>query len=118
MDEGYIDTLGIAAEGKFPVRRGTQSNPEQFVNQWKELEVGVDRRASLGEIYSDQTIDQLIAGLETGSRWGFPQGYGALTSTLYETRVVAELVREYIDGQISVDEARTTMQSEVESLMD
>jgi multiple sugar transport system substrate-binding protein len=116
MNEGYIDTLAIAAEGKFPVRRGTSDDPEQFVDGWKSLEVGVDRTASLGDIYTDTTIERLLEGLETGSRWGFPQGYGALTSTLYETRVIAELVREYIDGERSVSDTRTTLQNEVESL--
>jgi multiple sugar transport system substrate-binding protein len=117
LDEGYIDTLGMAAEGKFPVRSGTPSDTDRFVDGWSGLEVGVDRSASLGDIYGAETIDRLLEGFETGSRWGFAEGYGSLTSQLYETRVIAELVREYIDGERTVQETQEAIQEEVESLM-
>ena len=117
LTEGYVDTLGMAAEGKFPVRSGTTSDQDRFVDAWSQLEVGVDRTASLGDIYGEQTIDRLLEGFETGTRWGFAEGYGSLTSQLYETRVIAELVREYIDGERTVEETQEAMQSEIESLM-
>lgn len=117
LTEGYVETLGMAAEGKFPVRRGTPTDPNRFVEGWSDLEVGVDRRASLGDIYGSRTIDQLLQGFETGSRWGFAQGFGSLTSQLYETRIIAELVREYIDGERSVQATQQAIQEEVESLL-
>mgnify|MGYP006296004893 CR=1 FL=1 len=117
LTDGYVETLSQAAEGRFPVRSGTPDDPDRFVQEWSDLEVGVDRRASLGDIYSDQTIDRLLEGLETGSRWGFADGYGQLTSQLYETRIVAELVREYLDGERSVRETQQALQGEIESLM-
>ena len=80
------------------------------------MEVGVDRRARLSDIYSSDVIANLTAGLETGSRWGFDKGYGNLTSRLYETRIFAELVRSYIDGEISAAEAASSMQEEAEAL--
>ena len=118
MNEGYIDTLAIAPEGKFPVRRGTRGDADRFIQGWSELEVGVDRKMPLGDIYPENVIEALVEGLETGSRWGFDKGYGSLTSQLYETRVIAEIVREYIDGDISVDAALSEIQSEVESLQE
>lgn len=118
MNEGYLDTLAIAPEGKFPVRRGTPSDADAFVVGWSELEVGVDRRTALGDIYPSAVIDSLVEGLETGSRWGFDKGYGAITARLYDTRVIAEIVRRYIDGEITVDEAMDQIQSETESLAD
>ncbi|MFO7782012.1 MAG: extracellular solute-binding protein, partial [Spirochaetia bacterium] len=39
MSAGYIDTLAIAPEGKFPVRKGTDANPTLFVDGWSDLEV-------------------------------------------------------------------------------
>jgi len=116
LTEAYSDTLGMAAEGKFPVRNGTPDDPDRFVREWRELEIGVDRRATLGGIYSDATIDRLLEGFETGSRWGFAEGYGGLTSQLYDTRIIAELVREYIDGDLSAEETQSEIQSEIESL--
>lgn len=118
MDSGYLDTLAIAPEGKFPVRLGTQQDPQAFVEGWAELEVGVERKAALGSIYPADVIESLLEGLETGSRWGFDKGYGALTARLYDTRVIAEIVREYLDDDISLDEAVAQIQSETEALVD
>jgi multiple sugar transport system substrate-binding protein len=117
MNEGYLDTLGIAPEGKFPVRSGTPENPQQFIEGWKELQFGVDRQAAPGEVYPDDVVNQMLQGLETGSRWGFKKGQGSLTSKLYETRVYAELVREYIDGQRSAEATAELMQQETEELL-
>ncbi len=116
MSAGYLDTLSIAPEGKFPVRRGTPSNPTLFVDGWANLDVGVDRRAPLGSVYPEDVIDAIVEGLDTGSRWGFDRGFGALTARLYDTRVIAEIVREYIDDEISVDEALERIQAETEAL--
>ncbi len=118
MNEGYLDTLGIAAEGKFPVRRGTEPGDSSFSEGWANLDVGVDRRLQLGEIYDASVIEDLVMGLETGSRWGFANGYGALTSRLYDTRVLAEAVREYIDGERSAAETAALIQLEVEALQE
>ena len=118
LTDAYADTLGMAAEGKFPVRTGTPDDMDRFVQEWRNLEVGVDRTSTLGEIYADETIDRLLEGFETGSRWGFPYGYGALTSRLYDTRVVAEIVQEMIDGDLTVAEAQQELQNEIEALMD
>ena len=116
MSAGYLDTLSIAPEGKFPVRRGTANNATLFVDGWSNLDVGVDRRASLGSIYPSDVIDAIVEGLETGSRWGFDKGFGALSARLVDTRVIAEIVREYIDDEISVDEALARIQAETEAL--
>lgn len=116
LSDAYIQTLGIAAEGKFPERRGTQENPEEYVNAWADLEVGVDRRAPLSEFYSEETINSLVEGLETGTRWGYSQGYGELTSQLYDTRVMAEIVRQFTDGEFSAEEAASRIQEEVQAL--
>ena len=118
MNEGYLDTLAIAPEGKFPVRRGTVSDPDAFITGWSSLKVGVDRRATLGDIYPAEVINALVEGLETGSRWGFDKGYGAITARLYDTRIIAEIVRRFIDDEISVDEALRQIQSETEKLAD
>ena len=64
MDEGYTQTLSIAPEGKFPVRRGTAENPTKFADAWAELPVGVDRKAPLGDLYDagDDRRDRRRAG--------------------------------------------------------
>ena len=116
MNEAYLDTLAIAPEGKFPVRRGRSSGSDQFVEGWSQLEVGVDRKAPLSRFYPPDVINALVEGLETGSRWGFEKGYGTITARLYDTRVIAEIVRQYMDNEITIDDALARIQSETEAL--
>ncbi|POR04291.1 bicyclomycin resistance protein [Alkalispirochaeta sphaeroplastigenens] len=116
MNEAYAETLAIAAVGKHPVRMGTADDPERYVREWAGLEVGDERRMKLADIYEPDVIMDMLSGLERGSRWGYQHGYGYLTSRLYETRVIAELLREYIDGERSVEETMRLMQQETERL--
>ena len=67
MDEGYTQTLSIAPEGKFPVRRGNGSDPAAFSKAWAELPVGVDRKAPLGALYPQEMIDEIVSGLDVAS---------------------------------------------------
>ena len=62
LDQGYVETLAIAPEGKFPIRRGTADAPEKFVTEWSKLPVGVDRKAPLGDLYPQEMIDEIVAG--------------------------------------------------------
>src|SRR5690606_12851881 len=110
------DTLSIAAEGTFPLRRGPEPGSNAFVDAWSQLEVGVDRRAPLAEFYGGEVIEDIIAGLEQADRWGYSQGQGALLSALYGTRVMSEAVREFLDGERGAEETAALIQTEVESL--
>ena len=116
MTEGYIDTLSIAPEGTFPVRLGQEPGSRQFVDEWAQLDVGVSARAPLGEVFEEAVINDIVTGLERADRWGYSQGQGALVSSLFGTRVVSELVREFIDGERSAEETAELMQQEVEAL--
>lgn len=99
MSEGYMSTLSIAPEGKFPVRRGTEDNPTEFVDGWSMLDVGVDRRAPLSELYPAEVIGSIVAGLETADRWGVTEGQLALASQIVNSQIINRYVREFIDGE-------------------
>lgn len=99
MDEGYLATLSIAPEGKFPIRRGTADNPSAFVEGWSKLPVGVDRKAPLTDLYDLETIKTIVAGLDTASRWGVKEGQLSLASKIINSQVINRLVREYIDDE-------------------
>ena len=99
MDEGYTDTLAIAPEGKFPVRRGTADNPTAFVEAWSMLPVGVDRKAPLGDLYAQEMIDEIVGGLDVAQRWGVAEGQLSLASKIINSQVINRLVRAYIDGE-------------------
>jgi len=114
MNEAYVDTLAIAPEGKFPIRRGIISAPNKFQNAWSNLEVGVDRKKALKDIYPTAMINAMVDGLNKGSRWAIKSGHVTLLSTLYDTRGIAELVREYTDGKRSVEETARLIAKEVQ----
>jgi multiple sugar transport system substrate-binding protein len=99
MDEGYMQTLSIAPEGKFPVRRGTPDDPEKFVKAWATLPVGVDRKAPLSELFAPEVINDIVSGLETASRWGVAEGQLGKASKIIASKVINRLLREYIDGE-------------------
>ncbi len=98
MDEGYTQTLSIAPEGKFPVRRGNADNPTAFKEAWSKLPVGVDRKAPLGDLYAQEMIDEIVGGLDVAQRWGVSEGQLALASKMINGQAINRLVREYIDG--------------------
>lgn len=99
MSDGYMSTLSIAPEGKFPVRRGTEDNPTEFVDGWSMLDVGVDRRAPLSDLYPAEVVESIVAGLETADRWGVSEGQLALASQIVNSQIINRYVREFIDGE-------------------
>ena len=117
MEKAYMRTLGMAAVGKHPVRSGTLAEPTKYIDGWAEMEVGQDRWMPLNQIYDPDVIEDILSGLERGTRWGYEKGYGYVTSRLYETRVIAEVVREYLDNDITIDQALQIMQEETEKLL-
>ncbi|GGF74286.1 multiple sugar transport system substrate-binding protein [Mameliella alba] len=113
MDTGYTQTLSIAPEGKFPVRRGTQDDPTAFVDAWSKLDVGVDRKAPLSELYAASMIDEIVGGLDVAQRWGVRDGQLALASKIINSQAINRVVREYIDGNISGPDAVKKMNEEL-----
>jgi multiple sugar transport system substrate-binding protein len=116
LTDGYLDWLSMAPQGKFPVRRGTVEEPNRFAQGWSELEIGVDRFQPLSDFYDEDVIASIVGGLETGDRWGFAQGEGALLAQVYGTRTMNELVREFLDGQRTAEETAEELQQRVSAL--
>ncbi|MBR9766475.1 MAG: extracellular solute-binding protein, partial [Rhodobacteraceae bacterium] len=113
MGEGYMDTLSIAPEGKFPTRRGTPDNPTEFVEGWATLPMGVDRKAPMGDLYAQEMIDEIVGGLDTAQRWGVEEGQLALASKMINSQIINRVVREYIDGRIDAPAAVAKMNEEL-----
>jgi multiple sugar transport system substrate-binding protein len=117
FNDGYLDWLALSPEGKFPMRQGTAESPTQFVDGWKALETGVDRKAQLGSVYGDEIIETLVGGVSNFNRWGFPQGQGALVTAVYQALPVPQYLRETIDEVYTAEEAVEEMQFDVEDLV-
>jgi multiple sugar transport system substrate-binding protein len=114
--DGYLTWLSMAPEGLFPARSGTADDPAAFVDGWSQLDVGVDRRASLQDLYGEDVVNDIVEGLSVANRWAYGQGEGALLSRLYGTRVMAELVRSYLDDERSAEETAELLQQRVSAL--
>ncbi len=112
MGEGYNKTLGMAPEGKFPVRRGDGSDAEAYVKAWSSLPVGVDRKAPLADIYPAEVIGEIVAGLDTANRWGVADGQLALASKMINGQAMNRIVRQFIDGEIEAAAAVEALNAE------
>jgi multiple sugar transport system substrate-binding protein len=116
MGEGYGATLAIAPEGKFPVRRGTAENPTEFVDLWATLDVGIDRRAPLGDLYEASMIDEIVGGLDVAQRWGVAEGQLSAASAIINSQVINRLVREYLDGERDAAETVAALNDAIASV--
>ncbi len=113
LSEGYVDWLSVAPEGKFPMRQGTADNPTEYIDGWRTLETGVDRRAPLSDFYSEEVINDLITGSNNFARWGFTQGQGELVGAVYSTLIVPQTLDEVFAG-MSAEDGAAEMQARAE----
>lgn len=113
VSEGYLDTLAIAPEGKFPIRNGTADNPTEYIDGWSMLDVGVDRRAPLSDLYPADVISAIVEGLDVGQRWGVEEGQLGLASKIINSQAINRITREFIDGDISATDAVAKMNAEL-----
>jgi multiple sugar transport system substrate-binding protein len=100
MNEGYTDWLGIAPEGKFPVRKGTAEDAAKFTTAWNTLPAGVDTKKPLGDIYPKEVIDALAKSPDTFQRWGFPQKQGALIGATLGELPVPKAINAMVGGEL------------------
>jgi multiple sugar transport system substrate-binding protein len=116
LNEGYLTWLGIAAEGKLPMRKGTQDDPNRFIEGWKDLEFGVTTRAKISEFYGTGLVKNIVAGMDGFARWGFSEGQGALVSKIYGTKVIPEILRRFLDGELTAKDAARMMDERIRAL--
>lgn len=114
LSDGYVDWLSTSPEGKFPMRRGTADNPTEYLDAWRALETGVDRRAVLADFYGEDVLNELIEGSDNFSRWGFNQGQGELVTAIYSSLPVPQAVSDVLDGRFTAEQAAAEMQAAAE----
>ncbi len=105
LSGGYLDWLSMAPEGKFPLR-------PQFIGGWKELTIGVDRKAKISDLYSDEVIEMIIGGVEHFDRWGFNEGKGGCIGQVYGTKAMIRILHRFIVGDIPTAEAAAKQMTE------
>ena len=101
MSTGYLDWLGMAPEGKVPVRTGDASDLEKYTDGWNKLDAGVDTRKPLSAIYDPDTMMALENIPNKIDRWAIPEGkgriLGPMKAQLVIPKVIAELARRVSD---------------------
>ena len=113
MGDGYTDWLGLSPEGKFPVRTGTSSEPNQFVKAWQNLKTGVDTKAPLSQFYPSSLLDTLGSSSKTISRWALSQGQGALAAAVSGQLVIPKAIAAAANGSTSPSGAAQQAQNSV-----
>ena len=118
MSDGYLDSLGSAPEGKVPTRSGTPEEPTRFVDAWRMLPAGVDRRVPLDELYPAPVLDALAGSVGTFRRWGITQGQGALVGATLGELPVPQAIAAMTSGEIDPAEAAQEATVAVSELQD
>jgi multiple sugar transport system substrate-binding protein len=118
MDDSYLDWLGIAPEGKVPVRAGTAENPTEFADAWAELEAGVETKEVLSAIYAPEVLEAVAGAPESFDRWGIPQGYGQLAGTVAGQLIVPQALSDMLNGDLSPEDAATRSAEESQTAKD
>lgn len=116
LTDGYMRWLGMAPEGKLPVRKGTRDEPKRFINGWMELEFGVTTRARISEFYGMDVVKTIVDGVDGFDRWGFAEGKGALVSKIYRTKAIPEILKRFLDGELSAKQAARMMDERLNTL--
>jgi multiple sugar transport system substrate-binding protein len=116
MNDGYLDWLALAAEGKFPVRTGTQSEPGKFTTAWNHLNTGPDRGEPLSNLYPPNVLKILATSTDTMNRWGFPGGQGRLAAAQLVELPVPKALAAALDGTLDPAAAADQAQADAEKI--
>jgi multiple sugar transport system substrate-binding protein len=118
MTTAYVDWLGLAPEGKIPVRLGTADDPTKYTDAWGDLKAGVDKLAPLSEVYSPDVLNTIVSGSDSFERWGLPEGQGALVGATLGSLPVPKVLNEMVTGGLSPEEAAQQATSDVQEISD
>jgi multiple sugar transport system substrate-binding protein len=118
MSDSYVDWLGIAPEGKVPVRTGTADNPTEYTDAWAELEAGVDTLTPLSEIYPEEVLTAVAEAPFSFDRWGIPQGYGQLAGAVAGQLVIPQTISDMLNNGMSIDDTAAQAAKEAQTVKD
>ncbi len=104
FNDGYELWLGIEPARRVPMRQGTQSDPQQFLELWASLPLSADGR-TVTDIYGADVAEKLANNLSAKSRWGIASGQGDLISDVYSQNVVSIVLQEMLSGYFTSSQA-------------
>jgi multiple sugar transport system substrate-binding protein len=116
MSDGYEDWLAVTPEGRFPARSGTKDNPQEYIQAWSKMRVGVDTKAPLSELYPPEVLEALTKSTNSMNRWGFTQGQGRIVGALAAEQPIPKALAAMLDGQLTPEAAAKQAQADVEEI--
>jgi multiple sugar transport system substrate-binding protein len=116
MNDGYLDWLALAPEGKVPARTGTTDQPSKFTHAWNHLKTGAENRKPLSEVYPPDVLKELATSTETMDRWGFPQGQGRLVGAQLAELPIPKALAAALNGSMSTTAAAEQAQADLEEI--
>ncbi|MFF5480841.1 ABC transporter substrate-binding protein [Streptomyces sp. NPDC012935] len=116
MGSGYESWIGMAPEGKIPVRQGTAAQPERYLDAWRHSDIGVDTKKPFDQVFPTRLLNQLADGVSNMRRWGITQGEGALVGATNGELPVPKAIGAMTSGQISPSQAASEADDEVAAL--
>ena len=117
MTGGYEGWIGMEPEGKIPVRTGTATEPNKYVNDWRKMKIGVTSFEPMNQMFSATFLDQLLAGVSNMQRWGITEGQGALVGATEGSLPVPKAIGAMAGGNhTSADATAQQAQTAVSAL--
>lgn len=115
LDEGYADTLGVATEGRIPLRNGTADDPEAFAAAWGGLGIGPAHDRTSAEIYGDEFVDGMSEGINSIYLWGMGTDDAVLAGLVSSQGVLANQIEALYNGTPAA-EVTAAMKAAVEEV--
>ena len=117
LNDGYIDNLAMATEGRLPLRLGTPDEPTRFIDEWGTLPFGVERAEglSVADVYGEDVVASILDGMNAISRWGYGTPEAPLAGAAFSQNVLSQNLAQLLAGT-PADEVTATMAEQVRAL--
>lgn len=103
MSTGYVDTLGVATEGRIPLRNGTADDPTEFLSAWGGLGIGPGQKMTSVELYGEDFTTGIENGINAVSLWGMGTDDATLAGLVASQGVLAGQIEQLYSGTSAAD---------------
>ena len=116
MNEGYLDWLALAPEGKVPGPTGTPDQPNKSTDAWTHLETGVENRKPLSEVYPAEVLNELATSTETMNLAGFQCWWAGWSAPSLPPLPIPKALAATLNGTLDPGAATKQAQADLEQI--